>query len=70
MTYRDAARRFAQLGCQELRRAGGGSHRKWTNPETGAATVLPDWRGKDLKLGTLRAAVKQLGLDWIAFEQA
>jgi hypothetical protein len=33
-------------------------------------TVLPDWGGKDLKFGTLRAAVRQLGLDWEAFENA
>ncbi len=27
----------------------------------------PDWGSKDLKNGTLRAAVKQLGLDWDEF---
>lgn len=70
MKYREAARKLQELGCRELPRRKGGSHRKWFNPATGRATVLPDWGGKDLKLGTLRAAVRQLGIDWVAFEAA
>jgi predicted RNA binding protein YcfA (HicA-like mRNA interferase family) len=61
------------MGCQELPRHSGGSHRKWLNPATRQATVVPDWGTKDLKLGTLRAlraVVRQLGLDWHAFEEA
>ncbi|MEH1859754.1 MAG: type II toxin-antitoxin system HicA family toxin [Nostoc sp.] len=50
-------------------RRGGGSHRKWFNPITQKATVLPDWSGRDLKLGTLRAAIKQLGIEWSDFEE-
>lgn len=68
MTYREAAAKLRRLGCTELPRRGGGSHRKWTNPATGSATVLPDWGAKGLKVGTLRAAVRQLGLDWQAFQ--
>ncbi len=70
MTYREAVRRLARLGCVEIPRRGGGAHRKWHNPAAGRATVVPDHGGKDLKLGTLRAAVRQLGLDWDAFERA
>ncbi len=69
MRYRDVARKLKALGCTELPRRSAGSHRKWTHP-TGAATVVPDWGSKDLKLGTLRAVVHQLGLDWAEFEQA
>ena len=69
MTYREATRKLKRLGCRELSRRGGGSHRKWFNPATGRATVLPDRRSKDLKLGTVRAAVRQLGLEWEAFEK-
>jgi predicted RNA binding protein YcfA (HicA-like mRNA interferase family) len=58
------------LGCTELPRRGGGSHRKWFNPQTQKATVVPDWGGKDLKLGTLRALVRQLGIEWDRFQQA
>lgn len=70
MIYREAARKQRTLGCQEIPRRGGGAHRKWTNPATRRSTVLPDHGGRDLRLGTLRAAVRQLGLDWTAFEQA
>ena len=67
MKYGDAARKLERLGCQPLPRKGGGSHRKWFNPETQQSTVLPDWGNKDLKLGTLRAAIRQLGIDWDTF---
>jgi mRNA interferase HicA len=50
--------------------AGGGSHRKWLNPINSRTTVLPDWGGCDLKIGTLKAAVRQLGIDWKDFEAA
>jgi mRNA interferase HicA len=70
MTYRDVTRKLRRLGCQELPRRGDGSHRKWHNPATGCATVVPDWGAKDLKIGTLRAAIRQLGIDWRAFDEA
>jgi predicted RNA binding protein YcfA (HicA-like mRNA interferase family) len=67
MKYREAARKLSNLGCVELPRRGGGSHRKWHNPAGNHSTVLPDWGGTDLKNGTLRSAVRQLGLAWDAF---
>ncbi len=70
MKYREVARKLATLGCQEIVRSGGGSHRKWLNPFTNQATVVPDWGSRDLKLGTLRAAVRQLGIDWSSFQSA
>jgi mRNA interferase HicA len=68
MKYREAARKLAALGCQELPRKGGGSHRKWFNPATQQVTVLPDWAGR-VKLGTLRAAIRQLGIEWEDFNK-
>jgi mRNA interferase HicA len=70
MRYREAARKLLALGCEELPRRSSGSHRKWHNPATGRIAPVPDWGGKDLKLGTLRHIVKQLGLDWEDFQQA
>lgn len=70
MTYREVARKLSQLGCHEIARKGGGSHRKWSNPAANRSTVIPDWGGKDLKIGTLRAAIKQLGIEWSEFENA
>ncbi len=68
MKYREVAKKLQQLNCQELPRRKDGSHRKWFNPATGRATVVPDWGAKDLKLGTVRAAIRQLGIDWETFE--
>lgn len=70
MKYRDVARKLATLGCHELARKGGGSHRKWYNPSNEQATVVPDWGGRDLKLGTVRAVARQLGIDWQDFQDA
>jgi mRNA interferase HicA len=70
MKYQEAARKLHALGCEEVSRRSGGSHRKWHNPATGRLASVPDRGSKDLKMGTLRAVVKQLGLDWEAFQQA
>ncbi len=70
MIYRDVVRKLVALRCEELPRRGTGSHRKWFNRETGRATVLPDWGSRDLKTGTVRSAVRQLGIDWASFLNA
>jgi predicted RNA binding protein YcfA (HicA-like mRNA interferase family) len=70
MKYREVARKLTALGCNEMRRTGGGSHRKWHNPAAGRSTVVPDWGSRDLKTGTIRAAVRQLGIDWQDFQKA
>ena len=70
MKYREVADKLQRLNCQELPRRKGGSHLKWFNPVTGRATVLPDWGARDLKLGTLHAALRQLGIDWDTFDAA
>lgn len=70
MKYRDIARKLQALGCEELPRRGGGSHRKWHNPTNGRVAPVPDWGAKDLKVGTLRGIVRQLDLDWDEFNRA
>lgn len=70
MNYREVARKLRTLGCEELPRRGGGSHRKWLNPPTQRVAVFPDWGGRDLKLGTVRAAMRQLGIEWERFQDA
>jgi mRNA interferase HicA len=70
MKYREIARKPHALGCEELPRRSGGSHRKWHNPATGQIAPVPDWGSRDLKVGTLRQIIRQLGLDWEHFQQA
>lgn len=69
MKYRDVSRRLRALGCQEIPRKGGGSHRKWYNPNSSkkVPVPIPDWGSKDLKMGTLRHIIYQLDLDWEEF---
>ena len=70
MKYREVEKRLRKLGCVEISRRGGGSHRKWHNPTLNAKAIVPDWGSKDLKTGTLRSAVKDLGFDWEEFKKA
>jgi mRNA interferase HicA len=69
MNYREFTRRLEALGCKEIPRRGGGSHRKWINPTSGKGTVVPDWGKKDLKQGTIRSILKQLAIDTKEFEK-
>ncbi len=63
LTYRELTYILRKLGCYELERKGGGSHRKWYNPNTGRSTVIPDWGKRPLKKGTVNAIIKQLLID-------
>lgn len=69
MKYREVAKKLQKLGCQEIARQGGGSHRKWHNPSNGTIVAIPDWGNKDLKIGTLRGVIRQLNLDWEDFNK-
>ena len=70
MKYREASKKLKSLGCEELPRRGAGSHRVWHNLKNRKIAPLPDWGAKELKLGTLRAVIRQLGLDWKEFTDA
>ncbi len=60
MKYRELTKRLRKLGCEFVRN-GAGSHRIWWNPVNGHYTTIPDWRNKDLKTGTLRSILSDLG---------
>lgn len=70
MKYRKVAQKLTDLGCEEIPRRSGGSHRKWLNPVSNKVAPVPDWGSKDLKLGTLRAIIRQLELNWDEFTRA
>jgi predicted RNA binding protein YcfA (HicA-like mRNA interferase family) len=61
MKYRELAKRLRELGCEFVRN-GAGSHRIWWNPTSSQYTTIPDWGNKDLKTGTLRSILADLGL--------
>ncbi len=58
------------LSCQDGAQRRGLPHIRWNNPHTGKSTLIPDRGDQDLKNGTLRAVVRQLGLDWREFNEA
>lgn len=68
MKYKEVVKKLKQIGCEEIPRKGGGSHRKWYNPQNKVVVPIPDWGNKDLKLGTLRQIIRQLDLDWEVFK--
>ena len=70
MTYQEITRKPKKLGCREIPRRSGGSHRKWLNPASNRGTVIPDHGSRDLKKGTIRAILKQLSITPQTFENA
>jgi predicted RNA binding protein YcfA (HicA-like mRNA interferase family) len=63
MNYRELTKKLKGIGCYEIERRGGGSHRKWLNPARGRGTTIPNWGQKDLKDGTITAVCRQVGID-------
>ena len=46
MKYMELSGKLKSVGCYEIKRRSKGSHRKWINPKTKKATVIPDWGSK------------------------
>lgn len=65
--YRELIKRLKQLGF-EFNRQAAGSHEIWFNPATHLYTTLPNHPG-DMPEGTLRAILKQAGVDVETFLQ-
>ena len=57
-------RKLRALGCHETPRRGDGLHQIWSNPLTGGSAVVPDRGDRDLRIGTVRAATRNLGFGW------
>ena len=61
MTYRELTRKLRRLGCVFVRQARG-SHEIWANDSTGATSPIPRHGSRDLKAGTLRRIIRNLGI--------
>ncbi len=59
--YRDVVKKLKKLGLEFMRQAAG-SHEIWFNQKTNSYTTIPNHPG-DLPEGTLRAILKQAGVD-------
>lgn len=60
-SYRDIIKILKKLGFEFYRQAAG-SHEIWYNPTTNKFTTIPNHTG-DMPEGTLRAILKQSGID-------
>ena len=60
-SYREIVKQLKQLGF-EFDRQAAGSHEIWFNPHTRHYTTIPNHPG-DLPEGTLRAILKQAGIE-------
>ena len=56
-------------GCR-FERQGKGDHEIWINPDTHARTTIPNWGARDLKVGTIGAILRDLGISREHFERA
>jgi predicted RNA binding protein YcfA (HicA-like mRNA interferase family) len=65
--YRDIIKRLKALGL-EFHRQAAGSHEIWFNPNLNRYTTIPNHPG-DMPEGTLRAILKQAGIDVETFLQ-
>jgi predicted RNA binding protein YcfA (HicA-like mRNA interferase family) len=66
--YRDIVKRLKELGF-EFHRQAAGSHEIWFNSTTDRFTTIPNHPG-DMPEGTLRAILKQSGVEPETFLQA
>ena len=66
-SYREIVKRLKELGLQFHRQAAG-SHEIWLNPASSRYTTIPNHPG-DIPEGTLRAILKQAGVDAELFLQ-
>jgi predicted RNA binding protein YcfA (HicA-like mRNA interferase family) len=66
--YREVARRLRTFGFR-FDRAGAGSHEVWRHSQTGRKVTIPH-HASDMAEGTLRAILREAGIDVNDFLQA
>ena len=64
-SYREITKRLKHLGL-EFHRQAAGSHEIWFNPKANRYTTIPNHPG-DMPEGTLRAILKQAGIETETF---
>ena len=69
MNHRELTRKLKRMGC-EFYRQGIGSHEVWININNDATTIIPNWRARDLKPGTISAILRDLGISRRDFDRA
>ena len=60
LKYEEVIKKLKKLGFR-LYRQGKGSHELWVRDSDGKVIPVPKHKGKDLRKGTLRAIIKEIG---------
>jgi len=60
MKYNELCKKLRKAGCFPLRH--GGRHDIWQNPTNGACAAIPRHGAEEVKIYTLKAIYRQLGL--------
>ena len=69
LRYSELTRKLHRLGYVLDRRARG-DHEIWIRPSTGGRTTIPNWGARELKTGTVRAILRDLGVTRQEFDRA
>lgn len=62
LTYKDVTRRLQQLGFRFYRH-GKGSHELWVRDRDGRVVPVPHHQGKTIRKGTIRAIIREAGVN-------
>ncbi|MBM3144743.1 MAG: type II toxin-antitoxin system HicA family toxin [Chloroflexi bacterium] len=66
LSYREVVRRLSKLGFRFYRQ-GKGSHELWVRDSDGRAMPVPRHQGKNIRKGTIRAIIREVGVSVTEF---
>ncbi len=61
LKYEEVVKRLKKLGFRFYRK-GKGSHELWVRDSDGIVVPIPKHKGKDIKKGTLKAIINEIGV--------
>lgn len=66
LRYQEVTRRLRKLGFRFYRH-GKGSHELWVRDADGRVVPVPHYRGKNIRKGTVRAIIREVGVSVTEF---
>jgi len=66
LSYREITRRLRKLGFRFYRH-GKGSHELWVRDADGRVVPVPHHQGKNIRKGTVRAIIREVGVSVVEF---
>jgi len=62
LKYGELIKKLKKIGFRSYR-SGKGSHELWVRDEDGKVIPVPKRKGKEIKKGTLRGIIREIGID-------